>query len=84
MSEAQPAPCIVCGKEKEAARAKSLKCRACDSAPKKRQNTAHRRLTISLPVAVWDRLDLEARAAGGRIAGYTEDLIIKRDERKNK
>lgn len=75
--------CRKCGKPKEASRVKSALCRACDGAGKSRAvtgtRTAHRRLTLDLPVDVWDRLDAEARESGQRIAGYLQYLVVKRD-----
>lgn len=79
--------CGTCGKAKEPTRAKSKKCRACDGASKARKQTVrteHRRLTLDLPVDVWDRLDEEAQTHGQRIAGYTQMLINKRDEKMEK
>jgi len=84
--------CKKCGKDKEPTRANSNLCRACDAASRAKRNggprTAQRKLTISLPVEVWDRLDAEAVAkgpdGGKRIAGYLRHLIIKRDERGQK
>lgn len=78
--------CTTCGRPKEATRAKSKKCRACDLAAKARKatgiRTAHRRLTLELPVEVWDRLDAEAQSKGQRIAGYAQLLIMTRDAKK--
>lgn len=79
-------PCSACGRAKEPSRARSSKCRACDAAAKARRdgrNTRMKRLTLDLPADVWDRLDAEAQANGQRIAGYLQQLTIKRDERKN-
>lgn len=79
-------PCGKCGKVKEATRAKSKMCRACDGAEKSRRttgrNTKMRRLTLDLPVDVWDRLDAEAQTRGQRIAGYTQSLIMTRDSKR--
>lgn len=74
--------CVKCGKAKEPTRAKSQKCRACDASS--REGTPVRKVTLSLPVDVWDRLDIEATATGKRIGGYLQDLIIKRDTKRNK
>lgn len=78
--------CAKCEQPKEASRAASKMCRACDAAARARRTTgtrtAMRRLTLDLPVDVWDRLDAEARVKGQRIAGYTQLLIVTRDEKK--
>lgn len=78
--------CAKCERPKELSRAKSKMCRACDSAASARRAgrtvTAHRRLTLDLPVDVWDRLDAEAQQNGQRIAGYLRDLTVKRDGRR--
>jgi macrodomain Ter protein organizer (MatP/YcbG family) len=78
--------CGKCGRAKEPTRQRSKLCRACDGAERARRagrNTAMRRLTLDLPVDVWDRLDAEAQDHGQRIAGYLQQLTIKRDERKH-
>lgn len=78
--------CGKCGQPKESTRVKSKMCRACDAAETARRAgrtvTAHRRLTLDLPVEVWDRLDAEARDNGQRIAGYLRDLTVKRDTKR--
>lgn len=43
-----------------------------------------KRLTVSLPIEVWDRLNAEAKQSGKTIGTFTKDLIVARDERKNK
>jgi hypothetical protein len=43
-----------------------------------------RRLTTSLPVDVWDRLDAEARAQGITVATLLRRLVIARDKRENR
>lgn len=78
--------CMKCGRDKEPTRVKSTLCRACDAAAKKtprEQKTASRRLTLDLPVDVWDRLDAEAQANGMRIAGYLRNLAVKRDAKRH-
>lgn len=81
--------CSKCERPKEPSRVKSKKCRACDGADRAARGRAShatkpmRRLTLDLPVDVWDRLDAEARLDGQRIAGFTQGLIVKRDDRKH-
>lgn len=79
--------CRTCGNDKEPTRVKSTLCRKCDGAAKNKapreQKTAHRRLTLDLPVDVWDRLDAEAQANGMRIAGYLRNLAVKRDAKRH-
>lgn len=43
---------------------------------------ASKRLTINLPIEVWDRLDEQARAAGTTIGTHTKNLILARDKRQ--
>lgn len=78
--------CAKCGNAKEPSRANSKKCRACDAADRARrgvgQQTAHRRLTLDLPVDVWERLDAEAQDHGQRIAGYLRNLTVTRDAKR--
>lgn len=63
---------------------RSLKCRSCDASGKTGRKGPSKRLTLDLPADVWERLDEEAQVAGKRIAGFTSDLIIARDTRKQK
>jgi hypothetical protein len=75
--------CTVCGRPKEPTRQKSQKCRACDSLSKTGKTTPARRVTLDLPLDVWERLDAEGRADANsrRIGEYLRDLIVARDKR---
>lgn len=43
-----------------------------------------KKLTLSLPTDVWDRLRAEALSNGHGIGGYARSLILKRDARQQK
>lgn len=45
--------------------------------------SANKRLTIALPIDVWNRLHAEAKQSGKGIGTFAADLLIARDERKN-
>lgn len=80
--------CIKCDRPKEPTRTKSRLCRACDGAAQAKreggQVTAQRRLTLNLPVDVWDRLDAEAQEHGQRAAGFLRNRVITRDKNRQK
>lgn len=44
----------------------------------------NKRLTLSLPEDVWNRLDAEAKDKGMTIGTHVQHLIVARDDRRTK